>query len=266
MIGVLVRGFNVGVISSLEDMENILDKRLYEMVNMSFNDGIEVGRSVNGIVQEVKSGIIESDLEGYVIGCDEAGDIVGEEGSLNGYEVGDEVETFDGIEEGLEGYFEDEEGLDDGLSVSDGIEEGLYSKWNEVIDNSVSERVEYDVNNEECIKTSNEVSDVQFIGNINGLKDNGCNKITACDSENTIQDVINIKENTKESNNIDFNYYINMDIKMLYDEVKQYMLSLNVKERLVDRKELEDRFGKQAIKRLILASYLIVIGKDKLSF
>ena len=55
--------------------------------------------------------------------------------------------------------------------------------------------------------------------------------------------------------------YESMDIDSLYKEVEKYMLELGVSKAPVDKKLLEERFGKQNISRLIIKSYIISIGK-----
>ena len=55
--------------------------------------------------------------------------------------------------------------------------------------------------------------------------------------------------------------YESMDIDSLYKEVEKYMLELGVSRAPVDKKLLEERFGKQNISRLIIKSYIISIGK-----
>ena len=63
----------------------------------------------------------------------------------------------------------------------------------------------------------------------------------------------------KDKNNV--NLYDTMEIEALYSEVRKFMSSLGVNRSIVDTKTLEDKFGKQNIKKLILKSYLISIGK-----
>ena len=44
-------------------------------------------------------------------------------------------------------------------------------------------------------------------------------------------------------------------------KVKKYMLSRGVAKGTISRKELDEKFGSQNIRRLMLKSYLISIGK-----
>ena len=55
--------------------------------------------------------------------------------------------------------------------------------------------------------------------------------------------------------------YSQLDTDALYDEVRKFLKKHNVEKKIVDIKILEDEFGKPNIKKLILKSYLISIGK-----
>lgn len=55
--------------------------------------------------------------------------------------------------------------------------------------------------------------------------------------------------------------YSQLDIDALYAEVRKFLKKHNVEKKIVDIKILEDEFGKPNIKKLILKSYLISIGK-----
>ena len=55
--------------------------------------------------------------------------------------------------------------------------------------------------------------------------------------------------------------YASLDIDALYSEVRKFMQLKGVAKSIVDKKMLEAEFGVQNIKKLILKSYLISIGK-----
>lgn len=55
--------------------------------------------------------------------------------------------------------------------------------------------------------------------------------------------------------------YSNMEIDALYNEVKKYLSSRGVKKVAISKEELEKEFGKSNISKLIIKSYLILIGK-----
>lgn len=55
--------------------------------------------------------------------------------------------------------------------------------------------------------------------------------------------------------------YASMDIDALYKEVRRFMQEHGVQRNVVDKKVLEEKFGAQNIRKLIIKSYLILIGK-----
>ena len=57
------------------------------------------------------------------------------------------------------------------------------------------------------------------------------------------------------------NIYDTMEIEALYSEVRKYMGSLGIDKSIVDVKLLNEKFGSSNIRKLILRSYLISIGK-----
>lgn len=59
----------------------------------------------------------------------------------------------------------------------------------------------------------------------------------------------------------DYIKYDNLDIDALYGEVRKFLKLHNVEKKIIDIKILENEFGKANIKKLILKSYLISIGK-----
>lgn len=65
----------------------------------------------------------------------------------------------------------------------------------------------------------------------------------------------------KEKPKAEVNIYDTMEIESLYTEVRKFMSSLGVSRSIVDTKTLDDKFGKHNIRKLILKSYLISIGK-----
>ena len=55
--------------------------------------------------------------------------------------------------------------------------------------------------------------------------------------------------------------YSELDIDALYNEVRTFMQSKGVAKSIIDRRVIEKRFGSHNIRKLILKSYLISIGK-----
>lgn len=70
-----------------------------------------------------------------------------------------------------------------------------------------------------------------------------------------------VKQAAKEKPKAEVNIYDTMEIEALYTEVRKFMSSLGVSRSIVDTKTLDDKFGKHNIRKLILKSYLISIGK-----
>lgn len=76
--------------------------------------------------------------------------------------------------------------------------------------------------------------------------------------------VDNLNKNIKSApiqNGSLYDKYNSLDTDALYDEVRKFMNTHNVGKRIVDVKILENEFGKANIKKLILKSYLISVGK-----
>ena len=69
---------------------------------------------------------------------------------------------------------------------------------------------------------------------------------------------LNSKNNDEKESKID---YSSLDIDSLYKEVRNFLKANNIEHNIVDVKVLESRFGKSNIKKLIIKSYLISIGK-----
>ena len=69
---------------------------------------------------------------------------------------------------------------------------------------------------------------------------------------------LNSKNNDEKESKID---YSSLDIDSLYKEVRNLLKANNIEHNIVDVKVLESRFGKSNIKKLIIKSYLISIGK-----
>jgi len=55
--------------------------------------------------------------------------------------------------------------------------------------------------------------------------------------------------------------YDETNIDVLYSEVKKFLKAAGVEKTIVDRKLLDDKFGERNVKKLILKSYLIAIGR-----
>lgn len=73
----------------------------------------------------------------------------------------------------------------------------------------------------------------------------------------------NIQKNNaglQEGSMKDTDKYDSLDIDALYNEVKAYMNKMGVGRSLMNRKQLEDEFGQENVKRLLLKSYLITLG------
>ena len=65
----------------------------------------------------------------------------------------------------------------------------------------------------------------------------------------------------REVDNSKMDYYSSLDIQSLFAEVKKFAQQRGLSRQIIDRKLLEDNFGKANINRLILKSYLISINK-----
>ena len=55
--------------------------------------------------------------------------------------------------------------------------------------------------------------------------------------------------------------YNSLDIDALYSEVRKFLKSKNIDKKVIDIAILESKFGKDNIRKLLLKSYLISIGK-----
>lgn len=75
-----------------------------------------------------------------------------------------------------------------------------------------------------------------------------------------LDDRINRLTNSNKVNDT-VNNYSSMSIEALYEEVKRYMIKLNVNRRAVELTALNKKFGDANIKKLIQKSYLIKYGK-----
>lgn len=74
--------------------------------------------------------------------------------------------------------------------------------------------------------------------------------------------VINIENRIKQKEKVnEIEIYSKMEIKELYKEVRKYMEDRGVRKGVIDLAELENKFGKNNIRKLILKSYLILVGK-----
>lgn len=62
-------------------------------------------------------------------------------------------------------------------------------------------------------------------------------------------------------NTVEYTDYSVLDIDELYKEVRGYMMRSGVKKNVINRKDLDDKFGAQNIHKLLMRSYLISIGK-----
>ena len=71
----------------------------------------------------------------------------------------------------------------------------------------------------------------------------------------------NIKNSISNSTENKAEKYSLMDIDALYNEVRKFLKVHNVEHRIISTKILEDEFGKDNIRKLIIKSYLISIGK-----
>ena len=71
---------------------------------------------------------------------------------------------------------------------------------------------------------------------------------------------INTNSN-KNNDNVKIDYS-SLSTDMLYKEVAKTMISLGVKHRLISKKELDEKFGIDNIRRLLKKGYLIAQGKS----
>jgi hypothetical protein len=71
----------------------------------------------------------------------------------------------------------------------------------------------------------------------------------------------NTTTTTSKPHRITVEQYSAMSIDTLYSHVNHYMKQAGVSKRMISKNELEDKFGKTNINKLILKSYLVVLGK-----
>ena len=130
-------------------------------------------------------------------------------------------------------------------------------------DKEIESKLENGVKSTNETKNSLEVDDRKFNVEKERRVDNEVNTQNKADKIDLKHGNKQFSEKIKDDiyNEKGIDYYSNMDIESLYKEVRQYMLDKGVRRRIIDLSELESKFGRDNIKKLILKSYLILIGR-----